>query len=89
MAPSSPFRRCATAVSEGMSFDVPSFLVSLLISSIGFVLLSYGRKMSRPPQLIAGVLLLGYPYFVPSVTLMLGIAAVILTALWLAVQQGY
>jgi hypothetical protein len=72
-----------------MSFDATSLLVSLLISSIGFVLLSYGRKMSRPPQLIAGLLLLMYPYFVPSVTVMLAIAAVVLAALWLAVQRGY
>jgi hypothetical protein len=72
-----------------MSFDATSLLVSLLISSIGFVLLSYGRKMSRPPQLIAGLLLLMYPYFVPSVTVMLVIAAVVLAALWLSVQRGY
>lgn len=72
-----------------MSFDATSLFVSLLISSVGFVLLSYGRKMSRPPHLIAGLLLLAYPYFVPSVVVMLVIAAAILAALWIAVQQGY
>lgn len=72
-----------------MSFDATSLLASLLISSIGFVLLSYGRKMSRPPQIIAGLLLLLYPYFVPSVTVMLVIAAALLGALWLALQRGY
>ena len=72
-----------------MSFDAGSILASLFVSSIGFVLLSYGRKMSRPPHLIAGLLLLVYPYFVPGVVLMLAIGAVICALLWLAVQQGY
>jgi hypothetical protein len=72
-----------------MSFDASSLLAGLLVSSIGFVLLSYGKKMSRPPQLIAGLLLLVYPYFVPGVLLTLLIAAVLLGLLWVAVKQGY
>ena len=72
-----------------MSFDTPTLLAGLLVSSIGFVLLSYGRKMSRPPHLLAGLLLLVYPYFLPGAILTLGIAVVLLTVLWVAVKQGY
>ena len=72
-----------------MSFDTASLLSSLFISSIGFVLLSYGRKMSRPPQLTAGLLLMIYPYFVPGVLAMWLVGAAIVGLLWLAVQQGY
>ena len=72
-----------------MSFDTPSLLASLFVSSVGFVLLSYGRKMSRPPQLIAGIVLLIFPYFVGSAALMLGIGALIVALLWLGLRQGY
>jgi hypothetical protein len=72
-----------------MSFDAPTLLAGLLVSSIGFVLLSYGKKMSRPPQLITGLVLLVYPYFVPGAILTLVIGAVLLGLLWFALKQGY
>jgi hypothetical protein len=72
-----------------MSFDTNSLLANLLVSSLGFVLLSYGRKLSRPPQLVAGIVLCVYPYFVPGAVLMLGLAVVIFALLWLSVRLGY
>jgi hypothetical protein len=72
-----------------MSFDASSLLASLMVSSIGFVLLSYGKKMSRPPAMLAGLVLLVYPYFIANAWLMLPIAAVLLGLLWLAVKSGY
>jgi hypothetical protein len=72
-----------------MSFDGPTLIAGLLVSSIGFVLLSYGKKMSRPPHLLAGLILLVYPYFVPGAILTLVIAAVLLGMLWFAVKMGY
>jgi hypothetical protein len=72
-----------------MSFDGPTLIAGLLVSSIGFVLLSYGKKMSRPPHLLAGLILLVYPYFVPGAILTLVIAAVLLGLLWFAVKMGY
>ena len=73
-----------------MSFDTPTLLAGLLVSSIGFVLLSYGKKQSRPPHLLTGLILMVYPYFVPGAILNLGIGAVLLTVLWFAVKRlGY
>ncbi|MET0591136.1 MAG: hypothetical protein ABW133_00450 [Polyangiaceae bacterium] len=72
-----------------MNLDPSSFLTSLVISSIGFVLLSYGRKMSRPPHMIAGILLLVFPYFIENVLIMCAIAALILLVLWLAARFGW
>jgi hypothetical protein len=72
-----------------MSFDGTTLIAGLLVSSIGFVLLSYGKKMSRPPHMLAGLILLVYPYFVPGALLTLGIAAVLLGMLWFAVKMGY
>lgn len=72
-----------------MSFDSSSLLASLLVSSIGFVLLSYGKKMSRPPQMMVGLVLSVYPYFITNAWLMLSIGAALCGLLWLAVKNGY
>ena len=70
-------------------FDVNSLLASLVIGSIGFVLFAYGKKQGRFPQLLSGIVLMGYPYFVTNVGAMLGIAVAVLTATWFAVRFGW
>lgn len=72
-----------------MDFDVGSLFTSMLVSSIGFVLLVYGRKMGRPPHVLFGIVLLIFPYFVPTVLAMLGIAFVLCLLLWILVQRGH
>ena len=64
-------------------------IASLLVSSIGVVLLHYGRKMARWPQGIVGVAMVVYPYFVTNVVAMLIVAAVLSGGLWLAVRLGW
>jgi hypothetical protein len=72
-----------------MNLDATSLLTSLLISSVGFVLLSYGRKMNRPPHALAGLTLLVYPYFIENAIVTFAIAALIIAALWLAARLGW
>lgn len=72
-----------------MSFDTNSLLAGLLVSSVGFVLFSYGKKMARTPQLITGIVLMAFPYFVTSVPWMFGIAALLLGLFWVAMRSGY
>ena len=72
-----------------MDIDANSLLAGMLVSSIGFVLFAYGKKQSRFPQLVVGLVLMVYPYFVPSVLLMFGIAVCLLGLLWLGVRAGY
>jgi hypothetical protein len=74
-----------------MSLDLsPSWIVaSLLVSAIGFVLLSYGKKMARIPQLVVGLAMLIYPYFVPNVVAMLIVAGVLSLGLWVATRLGW
>lgn len=58
----------------------------MLVSSVGFVLFRYGKKMRRAPHAIVGIVSLVYPYAVGDVTLMLVIAAVLWGGLWLATR---
>jgi len=72
-----------------MELDAGSLFTSMIVSSIGFVLLVYGRKMGRPPHVLAGIVLLIFPYFVSSILAMLGIAFVLCLVLWVVVQRGF
>ncbi|HEU4406077.1 MAG TPA: hypothetical protein VFS43_12485 [Polyangiaceae bacterium] len=72
-----------------MSFDANSLLASLLVGSAGFVSFVYGRKQGRLPQMLVGVALMAFPYFVSSVPLMLGVGAGLLGLLALVVWLGY
>jgi hypothetical protein len=71
-----------------MSLEPNSLLASLLVSSVGFVLFSYGKKMRRFPHGAIGVVMLIYPYFVSSIPIMLAIAPVLLLVLWLLTRLG-
>lgn len=71
-----------------MTFDANYLLASLLVSSIGFVLLVYGKRMARLPQLAVGLVLLVYPYFLTSVSVLLAIAAVLLVLMGFLIQRG-
>jgi len=70
-------------------FDPTWLLVSLIPGSIGFVLFVYGKKQERWPQLVAGLLLLVYPYFTESLWSLVGIGAAIGAGLWMALRLGW
>jgi hypothetical protein len=72
-----------------MNLDFGWVFASLVVSSIGLVLLHYGRKMARLPQAIVGGAMLIYPYFIPHVIPMLIVAAVLCVGLWLAIRFGW
>ncbi|HEX6465256.1 MAG TPA: hypothetical protein VFZ98_12415 [Vicinamibacterales bacterium] len=72
-----------------MSLDPELLFLSLVTSGIGFVLFVYGKKQERWPQLVAGIVLMVYPYFVDSLALSVAIATAIVAMMWLAIRQGY
>jgi hypothetical protein len=73
----------------GVDLSASYLIANFAVSGVGFVLFSYGRKMSRAPQVLVGLLLMVFPYFVPSVLAMLGIAALLCGLLYMAVRSGY
>jgi len=63
-------------------------MTSMLISTIGFGFFIYGKKAERLPQLLAGLALMVYPYFIDGAAWMLGIGAAVISALAIAVRYG-
>ena len=72
-----------------MDLSASSLFLSLFTSAVGFALFTYGRKMQRLPQVVGGIALMVYPYFVESSAVSLVVGAVISIAVWLAVRMGY
>ena len=72
-----------------MNFDPTWLFLSLFPSGIGFVLLVYGKKEGRWPQLVAGLIFLVYPYFTDSVTALVGVGIALGVGLWLGLRSGW
>lgn len=67
----------------------PAWLVcSLCVSSVGVGFFVYGKKQTRIPQLLAGMALIAESTFVPSWGWMLGIAVLLIVALWALLRTG-
>lgn len=72
-----------------MDFSPGSLFASLIIGTIGFGFLMYGKKQQRLPQLVAGIVLSVYPYFVGNVGWMIGIGVAVIAVLTFLVRAGY
>jgi len=72
-----------------MSLDPGLLFLSLITSGVGFVLFMYGKKQGRGPQLVAGLVLMVYPYFVSSLAMSVGIFVAVVAVTWVLVRQGW
>lgn len=63
-----------------MSFTTANLLGQVLFGAIGMGAFIYGKKQSSFKAMLIGVLLMGYPYFVPE-TWMLYVIGSLLTLL--------
>jgi hypothetical protein len=72
-----------------VSFDPSNLIAGFLISGVGFVLFSYGRKLGRIPHVVVGLVLMVFPYFVPSVLVMVAAFALLCGLLFLVTRAGY
>ena len=72
-----------------MSLDPVWLFLSLIPAGIGFVLFVYGKKQERWPHLIAGLALMGYPYFATTAVSLAVVGVLICVVLWAAVRMGY
>jgi hypothetical protein len=72
-----------------MAFDPTWLFLSLIPGGIGFVLLVYGKKQGRWPQIVAGLLFMAYPYAATTITTLVAGGALIGAALWYATRLGW
>jgi uncharacterized membrane protein len=72
-----------------VTLDPTWLFFSLIPGGIGFVLFVYGKKQQRWPQLLAGIALIAYPYFTPTVLSMAIVGALIVAGLWTALRLGW
>jgi hypothetical protein len=66
----------------GLSFDGYNILAGLLFGAIGWVALSYGRKMQLWKPISIGLALMIYPYFFTNHWLMWGVGLALVVTLW-------
>jgi hypothetical protein len=71
-----------------MDLSTGSLILNLLVSAVGAGLFIYGKKQGRWPQMLGGILLSLYPYFISNLWLMAGIGVAIVAATWGAVRAG-
>ena len=71
-----------------MDLSAGNLFLSLVIGTIGAVFFMYGKKQRRIPHLLGGIVLSLYPYFIPNLWIMGGIAVAIVLAVWLATMMG-
>lgn len=69
-----------------MDLNPANRIVSTRIGAVGFVLLGYGRRQERLPQIVAGVALMEYPYFVAGRGWILAVGVAIVAARCAAIR---
>jgi len=72
-----------------MDFDPTLLILSILPSTVGFALFTYGRKQQRWPQFAVGILFMVYPYFTGTVATMVGAGLFLSAALYVMLAVGF
>jgi hypothetical protein len=71
-----------------MDLSSGALFLSLVIGAVGAGLFIYGKKQGRLPQMVGGLVLSVYPYFISNLWVMAGIAVAVVVAVWVAVLKG-
>ena len=73
----------------GLHLSMGNIAIGIVISMIGAAVLLYGRKEVRVPHIVAGLLLIVFPYFINIWWLAILIAVIVLVGLSLVSRLGY
>ncbi len=73
-----------------LEFDLSpaTLMAGMIASSVGFGLFVYGKKSERPPHLLAGLALMGFPMILHGASTVLGVSGLVLVGLWTSVRCG-
>jgi len=72
-----------------MSLDPAWLFFSLIPGGIGFVLFVYGKKQQQWSLAIGGLLFMVYPYFIETLTALVGVGVLLGVLVWTAVRLGW
>jgi hypothetical protein len=72
-----------------MDTDPSTLFAGVVVSAFGVGFFIYGKKQRRAPQLVTGVLLSVFPFFVSGALATYAIAAAIVVAMWIAIRRGF
>jgi hypothetical protein len=71
-----------------VNLSLPWLFATMVASTLGFGVFTYGRKEVRIPQIVVGVMLMIVPGFIDSTTLVWGLTGASLGALWVGTRLG-
>ena len=71
-----------------MNLDPAWLFLSLITGAIGVALFVYGKKESRWPQVVIGLLFMVYPYFTTSTFSLIFVGVILAGVLWYLVRTG-
>ena len=66
-----------------------ALFASMFIGTIGFAFFIYGKKQNRIPQVVTGLAMIAFPFFIGSLWWMVGIAVGLVAAMVVAVRAGF
>ncbi|HUK57160.1 MAG TPA: amino acid transport protein [Nitrospiria bacterium] len=72
-----------------MEFDTLNLFLNVLFSAIGLGYFVYGKRQRQGPALLAGLLLMIYPYFVSNTLGIVGAGLTLIAAPFLAKRMGW
>ncbi len=71
------------------NMSMAAIFVGFIVSTIGFSFFLYGKKQTRVPQLVLGVVLMVLPFVLPSPLWTGCISAALLVGLWFGLRSGW
>jgi hypothetical protein len=72
-----------------MEFSAASLFASFLVGLVGLGLFLYGKKQVRLPQLVIGIVLMVFPYFISRYEIVYAVAGALVLGLWFALRLGW
>jgi hypothetical protein len=72
-----------------MEFDVLSLSLSVLFGAVGFGYFIYGKRQRQGPPLIAGLLLMIYPYVISGTWSLIVVGLILMASPFAARRLGW
>ena len=72
-----------------MHFDPGAFVLATLIAGVGSALFIFGKRQVSLPHMLVGGIFVIYPYFISNNWLMIIIALLLSSILWLLTRMGW